>query len=426
MTGLTDSPASVRRREFAALLLAVFAVALGFGVILPILPVMVERLIGTSDPAAVARHTALLTAIFVAAPLATALPWGRLSDRIGRRAVLVAGLVGFAVTLAASAFSPSLPLLYVGRLLNGGFAAAVVPAALAFVADRETDEHRRARSFGWVSVANSLGFFVGPMLGGIASGWAGGGPNAPIAFSADVLPFLLVTAAAVAAALAVRGVIPAGPPPLRTDGDRRPATASGVSREVRLLLLASLAAGGLGAFEVGLTLRSRELFMTPAALGLMFATCSLVMLAVQGTVFSRLFKPATTRWFIAPSFAALGFGLALVAIVSSGGLLAATAIAAASAGLLAPVLVYWVSRISRRGQGAELGLQTAAVSFGQSLGAAAPGLAFLGGPSAVLWLSAAVMIAGVALSAKLPRQLSGTEAAANSRRESRLQRRTPA
>jgi MFS family permease len=421
VTGHTDSPASVRRGEFGALLFAVFAVALGFGVILPILPVMVERLIGTSDPAAVARHTALLTAIFVAAPLATALPWGRLADRVGRRPVLVAGLIGFAVTLAASAFAPGLPLLYAGRLLNGAFAAAVVPAALAFVADRESDEHKRARSFGWVSVANSLGFFVGPMLGGIASAWGGGGG------SGEALPFLLAAAAAVAAAMAVSGVIPGGPPLSRTNDDPRPTPASGLSGEVRLLFLASVAAGGLGVFEVGLTLRSRELLMTPALLGLMFATCSLVMLAVQGTVLSRLFKPATTRWFIAPSFAALGIGLALVAIAGgSDGLLVATAIAAASAGLLAPVLAYWVSRISRRGQGAELGLQTAAVSFGQSLGAAAPGLAFLGGPGAVLWLSAGVMVAGIAASAALPRQLSGTGVAADSKRESRLQRRTPA
>ena len=134
MSGSMPAAAPRGWRALAAILFAVFVVALGYGAILPVLPLMVERLLGSSEPAMIARHTALLTGAFAIAPLAAAFPWGRLSDRYGRRPILVANLVGFAVTLAASVLPLGLPFLYIARLLNGGFASGVLPSALAFVA----------------------------------------------------------------------------------------------------------------------------------------------------------------------------------------------------------------------------------------------------------------------------------------------------
>jgi MFS family permease len=123
------SPLPMSRWNLGALLASSFIVALGYGIVLPVLPTMVERLAGSTDPTFAARHIGFLTAAYVAASLVVAFLWGRVSDLIGRRPVLVVGLIGFAVTLAASALAPNLLLLYVGRILNGGFAAAVVPTA---------------------------------------------------------------------------------------------------------------------------------------------------------------------------------------------------------------------------------------------------------------------------------------------------------
>ncbi|TGT79819.1 MFS transporter, partial [Mesorhizobium sp. M5C.F.Ca.ET.164.01.1.1] len=89
-----------------------------------------------------------------------------------------------------------------------------------------------------------------------------------------------------------------------------------VPGEIRLLALAAAAAAGLGAFEVGLTLRNVELAMGPAALGLMFATCSVVMFAVQGLVFSPLVKPAAARLLVAPAFLVMAIGLALIPTIA--------------------------------------------------------------------------------------------------------------
>jgi MFS family permease len=393
-------------RSLGALLFAVFVVAVGYGAMLPLLPLMVERLLVSPDPASVARHTTLLTAVFAIAPLAAAFPWGRLSDRRGRRPILVLGLAGFAVTLAASAFAPNLALLYLTRLLNGGFASAVFPTALALVADKEGDEAQRARTFGYVSVASSLGLLAGPMLGGFASDWGANAFGGSVASLAESLPSLLVATAATAAVIAVLGVVHGDrPPPPRQKAGLKSMAPPTKPGEIRLLVLAAVAAGGLGAFEVGITLRSRVLTMTPAALGLMFAACMVVMLIVQGVVFSSLVKPATTRWLIAPSFALMGLGLALIPMVQgSDGLLAATGMVAASGGLLSPMLTYWISRVAGRGQGAELGLQSAIVSLGQALGSLGGGIwpGLFGIPGVAFLLPAMATAIAAAIAVRLP------------------------
>lgn len=98
------------RATMAVLMLAVFTVSVGFGVVLPLLPYLIERLLGAGvEVAQVSRHTGLLTAsytlsLFLAAPL-----WGRLSDRRGRRGVLLAGLLGFGATTLVFSFVDNIP-----------------------------------------------------------------------------------------------------------------------------------------------------------------------------------------------------------------------------------------------------------------------------------------------------------------------------
>lgn len=407
MSLTTHTVSQVRLRVLAALLLSAFVVALGYGTVLPVLPIMVERLLGSSDPIAVARHTALLTAAFAIAPLAAGLPWGRLSDGYGRRPILVAGLVGFSATLALSAIPLDLAFLYVARLLNGGFAAAVLPTTLAFVADTAIEDVQRARTFGWVSAASSLGLLAGPMIGGFASAWGNTAQGGVITSYDMALPLLLVAAFAFAAAMAVKAVMPGNRPLRQRDGGTKSLATWLKPGEIRLLALAAVAAGGLGAFEVGLTLRSRAIAMPPATLGLMFVACMVVMLIVQGLAFSSLFRPAMTRWFIAPSFVVMGIGLLLIPLANGGeGFLATTGLVAASGGLLTPMLAYWVSLISGRGQGAELGLQTAFASLGQTLGSASAGflIGFYGIPG-IAFLLPAIMVIAAGAALTLPGRL---------------------
>jgi DHA1 family multidrug resistance protein-like MFS transporter len=392
-------------RILGALLAASFIVALGYGIVLPVLPTMVERLAGFTDPTVAARHIGFLTAAYVAAPMAVAFLWGRMSDRIGRRPILVIGLSGFAVTLAASALAPNLLLLYLGRILNGGFAAAVAPTALALIADMSGDEDRRARTFGWISMASIAGFLLGPMLGGLAAWALGSGKAAPLLQAA---PFLLASGLALAAAGGVRLILPKGLSGQLVETKNRE-TPTFVRGELLLLALASVAAAGLGAFEVGLTLRNDELALNPAQLGLTFATCSVVMFAVQGLVFSPLVKPAATKVLVAPAFLVMAIGLAAIpSITGFSEMLFAVSVVAASAGVIGPLLAFWVSRITARSQGAELGIQSAVVSLGMTVGSAGAGLlfGFDGLQGAGFLAAAAVMALAATASLKLPRLIS--------------------
>ncbi|RUW60669.1 MFS transporter [Mesorhizobium sp. M7A.F.Ca.US.008.03.1.1] len=363
------------RWAVGALLASAFVVALGYGIVLPVLPMMVERLAGSTDPTFNARQIGFLTAAYVAAPVVAAFLWGKWSDLIGRRPVLAVGLIGFAITLAASALAPSLLILYVGRILNGGFAAAVGPTALAFIADTEGKDDRRTRAFGWMSMASIAGFLVGPTLGGLVAKLKL--DLGVTAVPPQTVPFLLASSLAVAAALGVWSVLPGNLVPGPRVEASKPGSSMFVSGEIRLLALAAVAAAGLGAFEVGLTLRNVELAMGPAALGLMFATCSVVMFAVQGLVFSPFVKPAATRLLVTPAFLVMAIGLAVMpSLVGLTEMLFAVSVVSASAGVISPLLAYWVSRISARSQGMELGIQSAAVNLGLSVGSAAAGLLF--------------------------------------------------
>jgi MFS family permease len=149
----------------AALLLAVFAVSVAYGVALPVLPFLLERVLGTGATA-IAWHTGLLTGAYTLALFFFAPAWGRLSDRWERRPVILVGLIGFGASLALFAFVENLVPLYLGRFLSGAFAAGVVPVALALIGDRAPSEDWRARRFAWINIVGVGGFLVGPTLGG--------------------------------------------------------------------------------------------------------------------------------------------------------------------------------------------------------------------------------------------------------------------
>jgi predicted MFS family arabinose efflux permease len=141
---------------------------------------------------------------------------------------------------------------------------------------------------------------------------------------------------------------------------------------------------------------------------MMFTECSLVMLIVQAVVFSPWIKPETTRWFIAPALAVLAAGLFLVPHASSFAvMLVVIGAVAASAGVLSPILTYWISSKADKAQGAELGKQTAAASLGAAIGSAGGGLLFnvAALPGASFVLVAGLTVLGFLISLSLPNLL---------------------
>jgi len=140
----------------------------------------------------------------------------------------------------------------------------------------------------------------------------------------------------------------------------------------------------------------------------MFSECSLVMFVMQAIVFSPWFKPEMTRWLIAPALAVLAAGLFLVPRAPGFALmLVVIGAVSASAGILSPILTYWISARARSAQGWELGKQTAAASLGVALGSAAGGLLFNVEtlPGASFILTGGLTVLGFLLSLGLPNLL---------------------
>ena len=394
----------------AALMLAAFTVSVGYGVVLPLLPYLIERLLGADvDVAQVARHTGLLTAVYTLSPILFAPMWGRLADRFGPRGVLLVGLFGFGLTMLIFAFVDSLAAVYAERFMSGIFAAAVTPVAAAAIGNFSLTEQRRVRRFAFVSIAGISGFLLGPMLGVIVTHFAADFFTLALPTGSIAIPLaataLLTMVVATIAAFAVPGIN--GNVRSRNEID---ATVKMTRWLVpKLLVLTFIVSAGVGVFEVGLALRGKqELGLTPTQIAVMFTECSVVMLVVQAIVFAPWFKPEMTRWLIAPALSVLAVALFLVPQASDFYLmLVAIGAVAASAGTLLPILTYWISVNAGGAQGWELGKQTAAASLGVTVGSAAGGLLFdvVGFPGASFVLTAALTMLGFLLSLGLPHWL---------------------
>ena len=394
----------------AVLMASVFTVSMGFGVVLPLLPYLIERLLGTGDDAEqVAQSTGMLTGLYMFSLFLFAPMWGKLSDRYGRRTILVIGLTGFGVTMAIFAFIETLAAVYAERFLSGMFAAAVTPVALAAIGDIAAPEELRARRLTFVSLAGVTGFLLGPMLGAfIAQGAAG---LLPATNSTGSLAFPLAATAMLAIVLAatVVRVLPRAKEP-SLDVKQGPAPTKTVrSLMPRMLALAFIVSAAVAVFEVGLALRGKqELGLTQYQVAAMFTECSLVMIIVQTIVFAPWIKAETTRWFIAPALVVLAIGLFLVPRADNFAMmLLVVGAVAASAGIISPILTYWISSKAGHAQGTQLGRQTAAASLGAAIGSAAGGLLFHVSwlPDASFALITGLTIVGLLISFGLPKML---------------------
>ncbi len=137
---------------------------IGLGIILPVLPALIQELTGgtVSDASKYGGWMMFAYAImqFLFSPIL-----GGLSDRFGRRPILLISLFGFGLDYLFLAFAPTIAWLFVGRLLSG-ICGASITTATAYIADISTPE-KRAQNFGIVGMAFGIGFIVGPVIGGV-------------------------------------------------------------------------------------------------------------------------------------------------------------------------------------------------------------------------------------------------------------------
>jgi MFS transporter, DHA1 family, tetracycline resistance protein len=151
----------MKKSPLVVLFITVFIDLIGFGIVLPLLPFYAKHF------GANALLVGLLSTSFSLMQLLFAPVWGRLSDRVGRRPVIMAGLLGSAISYLTFGLAQSLPILFLSRIF-AGIAGANISTAQAYIADSTTPD-RRAKGMGLIGAAYGLGFTVGPAIGGILS-----------------------------------------------------------------------------------------------------------------------------------------------------------------------------------------------------------------------------------------------------------------
>ncbi|HUK02453.1 MAG TPA: TCR/Tet family MFS transporter [Steroidobacteraceae bacterium] len=162
-----------QRATFVFLFIAVLVDSIGFGIVLPVLPKLIMQLTGT-DVGGAAGFGGWLGGVYAAMQFICAPVLGGLSDRFGRRPVLLFALLALGIDYLIMGSAPVIGWLYVGRLIAGIAGASFTPA-YAYVADI-TPPEKRAQSFGLMGAAFGIGFILGPAIGGLLGGL---GPRAP-------------------------------------------------------------------------------------------------------------------------------------------------------------------------------------------------------------------------------------------------------
>jgi DHA1 family multidrug resistance protein-like MFS transporter len=352
----------------AASLLALFVVALGYGVLVPLAPDLAARSMAGAAAGSTSLHTGAMSFVYLGSFAVFAPAWAYLAPALPSRAKAVIGLAGFGMAFGLLSSVPAIGVRYAVLAAAGASAAAVVPALQGQMSGLAS-EKARGRMVALFSAASFAGWFTGPVL----ASWG------RAIFGPDVLAwsFAFVGALGVMASIAVATCMPAASAAVGSADQRARGPLSPADTR-RAAIAAMVVTFGVGSFEVSLVLWGVQVLrLDPAVLARMLLECTVVMMAVQVVVFLApamlpRWRPATA----AASFALMALALAIVPLDRAAWVaFAAVAMLAVSATLLQAMLtLHAVTRDS--GSGRALGLQLGFANGGQALGSLGAGALF--------------------------------------------------
>lgn len=370
-----------RKATTGAIFLTIFLDLVGFGIVMPFLALQAREIFLASEWLAALLGASYSLAQFFFVPV-----WGRLSDRIGRRPVLLISVFFSFVTMtalgAALAWSSSIALLFAARIF-GGIATANLGTASAYIADITTPAER-VKGMGLIGMAFGLGFIVGPGIGGILAEYTVNGREGPMAcFVAGLLSlvnFIWV----------MRGVPESLPAenrdrdnsrslsPLRLDAlaelRRRPA----ISRAVLANFCIILAFSGM---EITYAFYARDKFhLTQAGVGWLFVFMGVTGALTQGGLIRRIGHKVADTSLIQSGLILQVLAFAGIWLAPALGLwmmVTASAVLALGNGLTQPGISGYISRRSGvQEQGASLSANQSLASLARVFGPALGGLLY--------------------------------------------------
>lgn len=339
------------------LFITVFIDLLGFGIIIPLLPFYAESF-GASAFAIGLLGTSFSLMQFLFSPI-----WGRWSDQIGRKPIILIGLLGSCLSYVTMALAGSLTLLFVARVI-GGIAGANIPTAQAYIADVTTPENR-ARGMGLMGAAFGLGFIFGPAIGGLLSRFS---PETPMWCAAA-----LCLANFVAACFLLPESRPASASTRSLS--RMEAFRHAMTQPTLLLILALyfIVTMAFSAFEATFALFTEARFgFTAASIGFLFAFIGAIIALIQGVFIGRVVKRVGERRVIPVAILGIAISIGMLTVVwSVPTLLVALGLLAMGMGFNNPSLSSMVSKLSHEDdQGGILGLASSLASLGRVVGPA--------------------------------------------------------
>jgi MFS transporter, DHA1 family, tetracycline resistance protein len=375
---LEQAPADPQRRApLLVLFLTVFIDLLGFGIVIPFLPIYAQRLsVGAGSVGLILSVYSLMQ--FVCAPIL-----GRVSDNIGRRPIIMLGLFGSSLSYVIYGYSDSLSGLLLSRMVHGA-CAGTISTAMAYIAD-STSEGKRAHGMGMIGAAFGLGFVLGPAVGGLLGHSS---LRTPV-FAAAALTFANLIFAAVALPESHRSSVtqtrlqwgdllkPVITLPRQLTGHRLSP----------LFWVAFLGTFAMAAFETTFALLARQLYGYGAyGVGGLLAFAGVVQALTQGYLLRKFVPRAGESALIRGGLIAFALGMAPMAIIVSPAILLITlALLSLGYGFVSPSIASLISkRTAGHQQGEVLGLNQSALALARICGPIAGGVVYqqLGAPAA--------------------------------------------
>lgn len=370
------------RKTLGILFAGLFLVMVGFGIIIPALPYYTLELQGN------ATTVGLLMASYSVMNFLCAPLWGRLSDRIGRKPVLVTGIAGLGISFILFGLGSTLPELFGARIIGGILGAAALPTAFAYVGDHSPPESR-AKYIGMLGAALGLGMVVGPAIGGFAGLYG------------HHVPFLVAGASSFVTAAFIAAKLPGGLPPATAhkSGWRQALQETGAALWP-YYLLAFVQTFAFTTMEATFALFAKDRF----ALGIghvagILTLMSFVSAGVQGGLVGRLVSRHGVPAIVKAGCLILGIGfLGMTVVASTWQMVVAMTVIGIGSALMRSSLTTGVSTGAHAGQGTAMGLLQSFESLARVFGPAIGGLLYVLGPSEPYVAASVLMAIALALS----------------------------
>ena len=355
------------KRNLYILTFVLFVVMLGYGIIIPILPFYIESMgAGGTELGFLVASYAVMRLIF--GPI-----WGGLSDRVGRKPILLIGILGYAVTMVWFGLANTLWMLFAARILSGVLSSATAPTTMAFIGD-STPKDERGGGMGLLGAAGGVGTIIGPALGGFLAGESLSTPF----FIAAGLSFVSLILAIIffpeSLPLEERQSNKANEKLI----DLKSWGQAIMSPIGNLLALTFISTCGLMIFANVFGLYTLERFdFGPDDVGVMMMVLGLVSALTQGLLAGPLTKKLGDGIVIKGGLLATALGFGLMVLANSYiTILLATAFFALTVALQVPALSSLTSQRATVPQGIAMGLSNSFVSLGRIVGPILGGLVF--------------------------------------------------